>query len=161
MDSGECVWDWDPPPHSLTLAPSWPHRRTPSPDSSSAPHVWKWKSIMPFTRLPALRATAIYISPTLPRHLHVINLPPAERGRAGWQTTRKAIFISGLQPPNCRLAFIQFSPALSLSSRRTWIWLWKGNEEARVVWDFKRQVRVMKGFTLSIARRKLFNWWVG
>lgn len=99
----------------LSLPPLWPHRRAPSPDSSSALHVWKWKSIMPFTRLPALRATAIYIFPTLSQPLHVINLPPAERGRSGWQTTRKAIFISSLQPPNCRLAFIQFSPAPSLS----------------------------------------------
>lgn len=47
----------------LALPPLWPHRRAPSPDSSSALHVWKWKSIMPFTRLPALRATAIYIFP--------------------------------------------------------------------------------------------------
>lgn len=48
---------------SLSLPPLWPHRRAPSPDSSSTLHVWKWKSIMPFTRLPALRATAIYIFP--------------------------------------------------------------------------------------------------
>lgn len=90
-------------------------------------------------------------SPTLPRHLHVINLPPAERGRAGWQTTRKAIFISGLQPPNCRLAFIQFSPALShfcvpefgreTGMRKLALF------QCAVRVGFQSQVHIMNGFT--------------
>lgn len=98
-------------------------------------------------------------SPTLSQPLHVINLPPAERGRSGWQTTRKAIFISSLQPPNCRLAFIQFSPApslsLPLSSQSSWIWLQEGNGKDRFVRivafvGFWSQVHTVNHFKLRI-----------
>lgn len=59
--------------------------------------------------------SAIYI--TRPKPCHLINLPPAERARAGCWTAPKAIFISRMQPPPQSstgiYSIFDISPALS------------------------------------------------
>lgn len=129
----------------LSLPPLWPHRRAPSPDSSSALHVWKWKSIMPFTRLPALRATAIYIFPhpfpTSPRNQFASS--GAREIRVA-NDTKSNLYLQLTTPQLSTGIYSIFTSSLSfapsLSSQSSWIWLREGNGIAR----FVRSVEILK-----------------
>lgn len=142
----------------LSLPPLWPHRHAPSPDSSSTLHVWKWKSIMPFTRLPALRATAIYIFPhpfpASPRNQFASS--GAREIRVA-NDTKSNLYLQLTTPQLSTGIYSIFTSSLTLalspSSQSSWIWLWEGNGKVEFV-GFWSQPHVVNCFKLRVS-----EWW--
>ncbi len=154
----------------LSLPPMWPYRRAPSPDSSSALHVWKWKSIMPFTRLPALRATEIYIFPhpfpASPRNQFASS--GAREIRVA-NDTKSNLYLQLTTPQLSTGIYSIFTSSLTLalspSSQSSWIWLREGKGKARFVRSvefvgFWSQPHVVNRFKLRVSELwNQFDWW--